>query len=69
MRCCRCGRRVHGDFRGIHGSRFLHGELMLGNQHEVGYHQVPRLMRRSVLQGLSGRTRRRNLPNLPSAIS
>ena len=60
-------RQIHADSRGTYGTRRVHAELTLGHGLAVGYHQVGLVMRRAGLQGLSGRPRWRNVPNLPTA--
>jgi putative transposase len=59
--------QVHADFRAVYGYRRVHAELTLGHGLTVGAEAVWLLMRKSGLQGLSGRPKYRRIPNLPTA--
>jgi putative transposase len=60
-------RQVHLDSRSTYGSRRVHAELTLGQGVRVGVEAVAVLMRRSGIQGLSGRPRWRRVPNVPTS--
>ena len=60
-------RQVHVDSRGTYGANRVHAELTLGRGLAVGREAVATLMRRSGLQGLSGRPRYRSAPNVVAA--
>jgi transposase InsO family protein len=59
--------QVHADFRAVYGYRRVHAELTLGHGLTVGAEAVWLLMRKTGLQGLSGRPKYRRIPNLPTA--
>jgi transposase InsO family protein len=59
--------QIHSDFRGVYGYRRVHAELTIGHGISVGHEAVELLMRRAGLQGVSGRPRRRRVPNMPTA--
>jgi putative transposase len=59
--------QVHADFRAVYGYRRVHAELTLGHGLIVGAEAVWLLMRKTGLQGLSGRPKYRRIPNQPTA--
>jgi putative transposase len=59
--------QVHADFRTVYGYRRVHAELTLGHGLIVGAEAVWLLMRKTGLQGLSGRPKYRRIPNQPTA--
>ena len=60
-------RQVHADSRQTYGSKRVHAELTLGRGISVGREAVTMLMHRAGIQGLSGRPRYRNVPNVATA--
>ena len=59
--------KVHADSRMSYGARRVHAELTLGRGIQVGLGQVELLMRRTGLQGLSGRRKWRRIPPFATA--
>ena len=59
--------QVHADSRQTYGSKRVHAELTLGRGISVGREAVTMLMHRAGIQGLSGRPRYRNVPNVATA--
>ena len=60
-------KRVHAESRGTYGVLRFHAELILGHGISVGRQSVEMLMRRACLQGISGRSRYRRVPNVATA--
>ena len=60
-------KRAHAESRGTYGARRIHADLTLGHGIAVGRQAVEMLMRRSNLQGISGRPRYRRVPNVATA--
>ena len=59
--------QIHTVLRGVYGVRRMHGELTLGRGTGLGREAVEMLMRRAGLEGLSGRSRYRHVPNMLTA--
>ena len=58
---------VHTASRGTYGARRVHAELTMARGISVGIRAVEMLMRRAGLQGVTGRPRYRNVPNVATA--
>lgn len=58
---------VHRESRGTYGARRVHAELTLGRGIAVGKEAVEMLMRRAGLQGITGRSGYRRVPNVATA--